>query len=330
MEKNVGTKNVESNNQSEGSETIAKNIKKIVLDYDKARWHEKISQPTRTLQLFITNKCNKRCNGCFYEHSLGKDEMNMQEYEELVGKYEAEISKVILLGGEPTIHRNLPDMIKFNNQKNLKTTIYTNGLDLKTLEDMTKMTRSNGSYVDLSRTDIRIGVLGLTRGEKHLEEIKKTDLEVTVVYMLRSDNVAELIPTAEYAEKNFRCKDFFISSIRDIGMTGSYWKDTKDTITMPEYVKIVQDFVDKYDGGLERIHISRRGILTTESIMNGDYPVPDPCRFVNVFPDKKQIICPFDIAKKKYTDNNSEYHFQGRKCDKNDQCLLQKIVLERN
>ena len=93
-------------------------------------------------------------------------------------------------------------------------------------------------------------------------------------------------------------------------------------------MKIVQKFIDNYRGNIPKIHMSRRGILTTEKIANGEYPLADSCRYVNIFPDQKQIICPFDICKKEYT--KTDYHFNTRQCNKNDECLLQKIVLERN
>ncbi|MDD5164752.1 MAG: 4Fe-4S cluster-binding domain-containing protein, partial [Patescibacteria group bacterium] len=87
--------------------------------------------PVNTLQLFITNRCNLRCKGCFYAHKLGAKEMSLREYQDYILKYLPEIQKVILLGGEPTMHKNLPQMLKFNNQYGLKTTIYSTGFNLE-------------------------------------------------------------------------------------------------------------------------------------------------------------------------------------------------------
>ncbi|MBN2141717.1 radical SAM protein [Candidatus Woesearchaeota archaeon] len=291
----------------------AQNIAKIRLEYDNDRWEERIVTPVRTLQLFITNRCNKRCKGCFYEKSLGRDEMPLQEYDRLVRYYAPEISKVILLGGEPTMHSGLADMIRIDQEKGLRTTIYTNGFDLTPLDEM-----------DLTGVELRIGVLGLNRGEKALAKIKPTIVPTTIVYMLRKDNIDELMPTALYAEKNFNCKAFYISSIRDIATTGSFWKDTDETVPMDEYAHIVNRFIKEYSGGLEEIHIAKRGVLETDR--QEEYPVAASCRFLNIFPDLQKILCPFDISLRKYSVREG---FADRKCNKHDSCLLQKIVLTR-
>ena len=145
--------------------------KKFKLVYDMNKWKERITDPVPTLQLFITNKCNKRCAGCFYEESLGNEEMPLNRYKEIINEYKTRIKKVILLGGEPTIHKDVDKMISFNMEQNLKTTVYTNGKDLKKLEDIHTEDIRNGTENNL---DVRIGILGLYHGEKNLAEIKKT------------------------------------------------------------------------------------------------------------------------------------------------------------
>ena len=283
------------------------------LNYDKSKWREIIKRPVKTLQVFITNQCNKRCAGCFYQDNLGKGEISLEEYRHLLEKYSKGIDRLTLLGGEPTLHRDLFHMIEFNQDLGLKTTIYTNGFNLKALEN-----------INLRDVDIRLGVLGLFHGEKKLSEIGKTSIPITIVYMLRKNNIDELMQAAAYAEQNFNCQGFYISSIRDIHATKSYWKDTEDTLELEAYARVVQDFVKNYEGDIKRMHLARRGILTTENIPN--YPKIDSCRFLNIFPDQKKIICPFDISLEIYSD---DYEFNTRKCNKNPECLLQKIVLEK-
>jgi hypothetical protein len=283
------------------------------LSYDKTKWREIIKKPISTLQVFITNQCNKRCVGCFYQDSLGKGEVSLEEYRQLVEKHAKNIGRVILLGGEPTLHKSLGQMIGINQALGLKTTVYTNGFDLKALEG-----------IGLQDVNIRLGVLGLYHGEKTLSEIRKTSIPLTVVYMLRKDNVGELMDLATHAEQNFNCQDFYISSIRDIHETKSYWEDTADTLALEEYAGVAQNFVRDYEGGIKRIHIARRGIISTE--LTAGQPKNDSCRFLNVFPDQKKIICPFDISLGIYSD---DYEFNTRKCNKNSECLLQKIVLEK-
>lgn len=287
----------------------------MILQYDKTKWEERPIDVANTLQLFITNKCNRRCRGCFYGQRLGSDDMTLNYYKALVEKYRVDISankgifatKVTLIGGEPTIHPDILAMIKFNQERGLKTTIYSNGYKLKQFEG-----------VDLTDVKFRIGVLGVTKGEKTLLQVDRTSLPITVVYMLRKDNVDELLESAYVAEKEFNCNSFFISSIRDIETTGSFWIDTPETLSPAEYFDVVQKFMDEYKGNIGKIHISKRGAVDSEM------PIVDKCRFLNIFPNGERVICPFDISLNKTVD---EYEFGTRQCTKHSQCLLYKILL---
>lgn len=279
------------------------------LEYDTSRWEEIVSKPVNTLQVFITNRCNMKCKACFYAHNIGKEEISFEKYRKKLLKYMHQIDKVILLGGEPTLYKDINRVIYLNTRLDLKTTVYTNGSNIKILENS-----------DLSKTKIRIGVYGAKLSEKPLTKVPKTNLPVTIVYMLRKNNVKELMKTARMAEKRFNCQGFYISSIRDIAVTQDYWKDTEETLPLDKYFEVVQDFVNNYDGNINTIHIAKRGIIATKN------KPTKKCRFGNIFPDGKKIICPLDISKKIYTE---KLKFNERQCNKNKECILQKTVLKR-
>lgn len=286
-------------------------MKRCILSYDQSVWEEITPKPVNTLQLFITNKCNLRCKACFYAHKLGKEELSFEDYKQTLSKYVNVIKKIILLGGEPTMHKDINRMISFNTKLGLKTTIYTNGFNLNVLKK-----------ADPSKTTIRIGVYGAELSEKPLEDVPSVNFPVTVVYMLRKDNVKELMKTAKMAEERFNCKGFYISSIRDVTATQNYWEDTKETLSLDKYFKTIQNFINNYKGSIQKIHIARRGVIATKnksSILN-------KCRFGNIFPDRRKIICPLDISKKDYTSN---LLFNKRLCNKNKECILQKIILRK-
>lgn len=287
----------------------ARKIHRLV--YDEKKWEEKIAKPVNTLQMFITNKCNLRCRGCFYGRELGSGEMNFEDYKKHLEEHlAAGVKKIILLGGEPTLHKDICRMIDWNNENNLKTTVYTNGFNAEKLKN-----------ADLSRCEIRIGIYGLSKSERPLDKIGNVGFPATFVYMLRRDNVEELLPAAKETEKRFGGTKLFISAIRDILKTQDYWEDTEETLTFEEYFSTVQNFIDSYDGNME-IHIARRGVIETcvrqEKVRH--------CRFGNIFPNGKKIICPFDISRLITTD---KFVFGQRPCNKNSECLLRKIVLSR-
>jgi hypothetical protein len=290
-------------------------VSDVCLKYDPKRWVELKAEPRNTLQLFVTNRCNLRCRGCFFQAQLGSGDMRPDDYQERVWTYHKQIKKVLLLGGEPLLHPQLSTLLDINRSLGLSTTIYTNGRMLDRVRNL-----------NMDRVELRIDVYGATSSEKPLASVPSTDLPCKIVYMLRRDNVAELAATAAMTEERFSdCRGFYISSIRDIAATGNYWVDTAETLSMPEYAEIVQDFVINYTGKLPKLEIATRGILTTEQ---QNFRKVQHCRFLNLFLNKPAVLCPLDISRVDVVDTPSF----GRPCVRGGgvgRCLLQKIVLVR-
>src|SRR5574337_1839045 len=111
---------------------------RVLLEYDQTRWKEVVPRPVNTLQIFITNECNLRCRGCFYERGLGRGEMTMEEYGGYLDNYVRrwDVKKITLLGGEPTMHPRLAEIIALNTERGLNTAIYTNGHFLDRLKSV--------------------------------------------------------------------------------------------------------------------------------------------------------------------------------------------------
>ena len=270
-------------------------------------WKETTVLPVNTLQVFITNRCNLRCKGCFYSHKLDtSSDMSLESYQEIVRENAPFIKKITLLGGEPMLHKHIGEMLLENAKHNIGTTIYTNGRYLEVLKDLPDVP-----------FDLRVGVLGNTSSEKPLQKVIHTDFPVKIVFMLRKDNIEELNEVAKAAEAQFNCKSLYLSSIREIDITGDFWKDTENTLSNKEYAGIVQKFLYEYKGGIPKLDISTRGVLKSQPITH--------CRFGNIFPDGTKIICPLDISLNK----TSDLVYNQRQCNKHTHCVLQKISLER-
>jgi MoaA/NifB/PqqE/SkfB family radical SAM enzyme len=284
----------------------------INLCYDPNRWFEIAAEPKKTLQVFITGRCNAACKTCFFRHHLGEGHMSFEDYRLLVLRQFPNLEKVILLGGEPTLHPQLTEMIQLNNRLGLQTTLYTNGRRLNALRNFNRE----------DMPDIRLSVCGINKQWKDITALHAIEFPITLVFMLDQHNKTELFEVATMAREELGCNSMFITSIRDIVATGSYWKETADTMPMEEYASIVQDFVYRWDKPMT-FHIVRRGILTTPLAQDNNQT---GCRFLNVLPNGDRIICPFDISIDRTTQAKT---FVERKCIQNPggPCLLQKIVL---
>lgn len=282
-------------------------MQKQIIHYDTQLWHEISPHEVNTLQVFITNRCNLRCPECFNLRNLGKEEMTLEQYQNIVDQYADQIKKITLVGGEPTLHRQLKEIIRYNHSIGKKTTIYTNGARLQALTD-----------VPLEGLSVRVSVFGLENGWKALRKLKPySHLHVMFTFMLTHDNVHELLETANVLENEYGCQDLLISTCRG----EDYWTEYENTLPLTEYGGVINQFLKEYNGDMT-LHIATRGILEGHQKIERSRQ----CRFGNVFINK-MIQCPFDIARDVWTDHIA---FGQYPCIKNDTCLLTKIKLQRN
>ena len=193
----------------------------------------------------------------------------------------------------------------------IKTTIYTNGYYLDEFKSMG----------DLLNSKLRISLYCKNGSIKSAEKLLKTDLPIDICFMVSSSTtVDELVETAYYIEINYNCNVFFISSLRELDNPNQeFFEDTKMTMPVMEYKKLVHDFLNLYNGKME-IHISKRGIF--ESTKNS---AVNQCNFANYFIGGKIIQCPYDIVNQKY---QKDYEFGERYCQHNSTCLMSKIIVQ--
>lgn len=291
-----------------------------------------------TLQVFITNKCNLNCDGCFSRKIKSPtDFMSATEYSNAIKDFVLkEGEQVNILGGEPLLHNFLKNFIAINMSYGLKTTVYSNGTLLhadKKYKTISTLLETEGGIKKYMSSDskyspyakYRISLYGKEGGYKDIKSIchlAGTYIPIDICFMVsKKTTVEELVDTANIIEKEFNCKVFFISSIRELdNEKQDFFEDTSITMPVIDYKNLVHDFLNKYKGNME-IHISKRGVFeSTTSI------ACNKCRFANYFIGGKIIQCPYDTVNLKYQD---DYDFGSRFCQHNNSCLMSKIILKR-
>lgn len=283
----------------------------------KFPWHkyeELEAKRVNTIQMFITNACNLRCEGCFARNAMGESKKNisMSEYKSAIEYFvKKNGERVNLLGGEPLLHPNLLEFIKINKDNGLKTTIYTNGNFL-----------NNYKKEDFKEAKLRVSLYCKSGSVKSLDNLVKTDMPLDFCFMVsRKTHVNELLDSANQIEKDYNTKVFFISSIRELdNPRKEFFEDTKITMPVLEYKALVHDFLDKYKGNLD-IHVSKRGVFESTKFLNGN-----KCKFVNYFIGGKIIQCPYDVVNLKFQE---DYEFDKRHCQQNNACLMSKVIYRR-
>ena len=266
-----------------------------------------------TLQVFITNRCNLKCNGCFARKVMvNNQDISLEEYQIVIKKFLKKGGKQInLLGGEPLLHPNLKEILDLNKKNKIKTTIYTNGYFIN------KYTKKYFKGIKL-----RISICSKDMQNKMFKNLKKTNIPFDANFMVsRKTTLKELLDCAYYVEKNYNCSVFFIFSMRELdNPQKEFFMDTVNTMPVMEYKQLVHNFLQKYRGKLE-VHVSKRGVFeSTVTIAD------NKCRFANYFIGGKVIQCPYDVINLKF---QKDYSFGKRFCQQNNSCLMSKIKLER-
>ncbi|MBT4165665.1 radical SAM protein [archaeon] len=284
------------------------------MKFDWNKYDEKPLSRRNTLQIFITNACNLRCDGCFARNVMGEEgiHMSMEEYKKVLSEFlEKGGEQINLIGGEPLLHPKLKEILDLNKLNNIKTTIYTNGYFLDRF-----------SREDFEGVKIRVSLYCKSGGVKSVSKLPKFNIPIEICFMVsRGNSVDELIESANYIEENYDCNVFFISSIRELDNDRKeFFDDTEISMNVLKYKELVHKFLDLYNGKME-VHVSKRGVFeSTKTVADCK------CRFANYFIGGKIIQCPYDVVNMKFQDG---YEFGCRNCQQNNSCLMSKIVLIR-
>jgi len=283
------------------------------------KYEELETKKRNTLQVFITNRCNLKCDGCFARNAMNGDnkDISIEEYHKVISDFiDKGGEKINLLGGEPLLHPKIKKILSLNKLRKLKTTIYTNGLLIDKYREE-----------DFCGAKIRLSVYNVYEGMyKSILNLPIVDYKVDFCYMVSKETkVIELLTAVQYINEHYNCDTFFISSIRELDNDRKeFFDDTDMTMPLIEYKELVHTFLEKYSWQENidmNIHISKRGVF--ESAKN--LPV-HKCKFANLFIGGKIIQCPYDIVNLKYQE---DYEFDKRNCQHNSSCLMSKIIVKK-
>ena len=86
------------------------------------------------IQFFPTLRCNLNCNFCFNKGVPATDNVKIGDFEKIIAVLKKSGIKIIdILGGEPSLHPNLIDLVGIINRYRMKTNISSNGTDSRLL-----------------------------------------------------------------------------------------------------------------------------------------------------------------------------------------------------
>lgn len=113
---------------------------------------EKKRDRLRLVWLEITQACNMRCLHCYEGENHISDKNNslsIDEWKKVIDDIaNLSVDRVVIIGGEPCIHKNIKDILLYLSEKNISTTLFTNGYFLD--DEMNNIITDNDINVKVS------------------------------------------------------------------------------------------------------------------------------------------------------------------------------------
>lgn len=207
-----------------------------------------ICQETNRAHITITLKCNNNCIFCLQGHHPNINHRSFEDIKiELDEAIKSKVNKIILSGGEPTIH---PDFLKIVNyctkNKVKQVQAITNGRMFSNLEFLDKAIKAGLTEITLSihganekTHDSLVNVPGaFNQIKKAISNIKQYDVVTSIDFGIFKQNYKELPDIIELIYDKFKIKG-------DIDLIGPvYQGNAQKNDILPEHEK-VEPFLKK-------------------------------------------------------------------------------------
>jgi MoaA/NifB/PqqE/SkfB family radical SAM enzyme len=207
-----------------------------------------IKNSTKKVVFELTTSCNLKCKHCFYQNNNEFSSKHFIEKREafiLINKFKKNgINKLVLTGGEPTIHPDFIEIARFAKNNIKKVTLCTNGvikdknLKDKIIElDFDTYTVSIDSHLEHVHDNFRGKKSSFTSVISFTKLLKKNNKNLSIHISLHKNNIKHIAQTINFC-KQFNC-EIVVGSIY-------YDKlDINDKIKK-EYQEKIKKFKDKY------------------------------------------------------------------------------------
>jgi len=210
------------------------------------------------LTVELTAGCNLRCRHCYRESDAGKNSyLPTAELLSILQRlHDSGLRSVELTGGEPTLHRDFPDILEYCADTFALVGVLTNGTIvtprilrlMESLGDRLLLSISlDGSTAEAH--DCRRGVQGaFDRTTRNIQRLAQKDIKVRVSMSVDEESFADIEPTLLLARR-LGAVAFSYAPVLPLGR-GQDWAGPGWRLDGQEVMRAEQDLVEKYAGFL--------------------------------------------------------------------------------
>ncbi len=158
------------------------------------------SAPLR-MDLALTYKCNSKCTKCYVETPREIKELSTDEWKLVLDKlWDIGIPHVTFTGGEPTLRKDLPDLVEYAEDLGIITGLITNGRELKNKTLVDKLVTAGIDHFQLTL-------------ESHDSKIHDQLCGVKGAWKETVQGIKNVVPTPVYIMTNTTLTPFNIKEI---------------------------------------------------------------------------------------------------------------------
>lgn len=192
----------------------------------------------KTGYIQITRRCNNNCIIC--SNPFIDKELSFSSIKEYIEEYKKRgINNIILTGGEPTLHTDINQIIKFLNNKNFNFTLITNGIKISDKKICKEMKESGLKKINISFYSHNEDISKKLNSKNNMSYVLKAiencieeGIQITINLVITNLNYNHLKETVLFLEKRFpQIENYSINFVDVIGRA----KDHLETV--PAYSK---------------------------------------------------------------------------------------------
>lgn len=159
--------------------------------------------------LTTNRSCNNKCAFCYAQNAIGKD-MDIQDAKKCVDYIDdLGINRIVLIGGEPTIYKELIPLLLYIKSKNISSSIVTNGRRFANIDFTKRVINAGISGINISikgssedeyiRNTRCSGFFEMIQGYHNLKE---TGFSPIVSYVITDNDINNIEELANVLTKN--------------------------------------------------------------------------------------------------------------------------------
>lgn len=214
--------------------------------------------PPELAEISLTYRCQNKCGYCRSSDPFRSKEfreMSTAQVKQVIDRIygEAGISAISFTGGEPSLLKDLPDLIEYASKKGIKTNLVTNGIKCSDNEFVKKLAGSGlnsvrtglESHDELIHNRITGNIESYKKTLSGIHNLKYSGIETRTNTTICRENRNHLLPLVKFLKEEFGADSFSMDMITTSVIPGYDENQSICYSSVPEILRPVLEYSEK-------------------------------------------------------------------------------------